>query len=97
MLQIYHLDKWLKRNITPPAEVNKIYCLGCGAEIVNPRKGQKFCSAKQVGYERAHKCRNNNSNPRNNTRRSYIRLISVPMLFDTSEYIQQEKRIYLAI
>jgi hypothetical protein len=44
---------------------NKRFCLSCGRDITKQDPRSKFCSAKFVGYEQAHKCRNDNSNPRN--------------------------------
>jgi hypothetical protein len=70
-------------------------CKGCGRAIINPSKFQLYCSAKVVGYNEAHKCRNNNSNIRNNTKRSIRRVLSIPLLFDMTDYIAPEKRMYL--
>ena len=51
-----------------PGEITDLKrCKGCGKIILKPRIGQMYCSAKIVGYTQAHKCRNNNSNPRNNS------------------------------
>lgn len=75
-----------------PGQRSVKYCLTCGRIIENPRKGQKYCSAKDVGYSQAHKCRNSASNPKNNTRRTIERIISIPLLFDLSETIAPEKR-----
>ena len=71
------------------------HCLTCGRIIEKPSKGQKYCSAKEVGYELAHKCRNSNSNPRNNARTSFQSLISIPLLFDLSEIIESDKLKFL--
>lgn len=81
-------------NPTNP-EQPTIYCKGCGRVIENPRVGQRFCSAKVVGYENAHRCRNNTTNPRHNTQRTIRRILSIPLLFDLSETIAPEKRMYL--
>ena len=72
-----------------------IHCQGCGRVIENPRNGQRFCSAKVVGYENAHRCRNNATNPRHNTQRTIKRILSIPLMFDLSETIAPEKRMYL--
>jgi len=71
------------------------HCLTCGRVIPNPRFNQSYCSAKQVGYEQAHKCRNSNSNPRNNARTSFQSLISIPLLFDLNEFIESDKLKFL--
>lgn len=72
-----------------------IICKGCGKVIDNPRPGQKFCSSKVVGYENAHKCRNMVYNPKHNTQRTIKRILSIPLMFDLSETIAPEKRMYL--
>ena len=79
---------------TEPAQQTTI-CKGCGRVIETPRPGQKFCSAKVVGYENAHKCRNMVYNPKHNTQRSIKRILSIPLMFDLSETIAPEKRMYL--
>lgn len=80
---------------TEPAQQTTI-CKGCGRVIENPRPGQKFCSAKVVGYENAHKCRNMVYNPKHNTQRTIKRILSIPLMFDLSDTIAPEKRMYLA-
>lgn len=72
-----------------------IYCKGCGRVIENPKKNQMFCSAKVVGYENAHRCRNSATNPRHNTQRTIRRILSIPLMFDLSETIAPDKRMYL--
>lgn len=49
-------------------------CQITGTDITDQRTGSKFVSAKKVGYQRAHKTRNRDSNPRNNTRRKILKL-----------------------
>ena len=71
------------------------HCKGCGRIITSPRINQSYCSAKEVGYKQAHKCRNSNSNPRNNARTSFQGLVSIPLLFDLSEFIESEKLKFL--
>jgi len=65
-------------DFVPPENINLIHCKGCGKIIIKPRKGQMFCSAKEVGYNKAHKCRNNSSNLRNNKKRSIMRKNLIP-------------------
>ncbi len=79
---------------TEPTQKTTI-CKGCGKVIDNPRPGQKFCSSKVVGYENAHKCRNMVYNPKHNTQRTIKRILSIPLMFDLSETIAPEKRMYL--
>lgn len=94
-------EKWDKLTrkyevkMSQPIQNNETQCKGCGRIIQNPRKGQKYCSAKEIGYDEAHKCRNNDSNIRNNTKRSIRRILSIPLMFDLSETISPEKRMYL--
>ena len=70
----------------------KRYCLSCGKEL-NPaqRANSKFCSAKFVGYEKAHQCRNNNSNPRNRFKRKIETIRGRGLLFDIIPYIDPGK------
>lgn len=49
-------------------------CLSCGRDISDQDPKSKFCSAKFVGEERAHKCRNDNSNPRNQHNRKLVKI-----------------------
>ena len=79
---------------TEPTQKTTI-CKGCGRVIENPRPGQKFCSAKVVGYENAHRCRNMVYNPKHNTQRTIKRILSIPLMFDLSDTIAPEKRMYL--
>ncbi len=64
------------------------YCQTCGRDISDQKKGAKFCSAKIVGYENAHKCRNDNSNPWNNLKNIIERdnERGLLFLFDTLPY-----------
>lgn len=70
-------------------------CKGCGKIIENPRINQSYCSANVVGYNQAHKCRNTNSNPRNNAKRSIKRILSIPLMFDLADTIAPDKLRYL--
>ena len=63
----------------------KRVCVTCGRDITNQRKGSKFCSEKLYGKE-VKKCRNENSNPRNNYKNKEIRLYSDLILFDVNEF-----------
>ncbi len=70
------LTRIYKGNLYQPTPTTETSCKGCGRIIPNPRKGQLYCSANVVGYNQAHKCRNNDSNIRNNTKRSIRRVLS---------------------
>jgi len=89
------LTRIYKDNLYQPTAPTETLCKGCGRIIPNPRKGQLYCSAKEIGYNEAHKCRNNNSNIRNNTKRSIRRVLSIPLMFDLRETIARDKRMYL--
>lgn len=67
----------------------KRYCKGCGYEL-HPEQSPRsvFCSAKYVGYKEAHKCRNGNSNPRNNLKNKIKRIEARGTLFDIKEYLK---------
>jgi hypothetical protein len=60
----------------------KRVCLSCGRDISTQKSGSKFCSAKIVGESEAHKCRNTNSNLRNNFKRKVEVIQSRGLLFD---------------
>jgi len=68
-----------------------IRCKGCGRIIPNQIKGQLYCSANEVGYEQAHKCRNNVSNPRNNLMNAIRRINTLPLIFDLYDGIPPDK------
>ena len=57
-------------------------CLSCGKDISSQKSGSKFCSAKIVGEDEAHKCRNSNSNERNNFKRKVEIIKGRGLLFD---------------
>ncbi len=68
-------------------------CLSCGRNISNQKDDSKFCSAKFVGEEQAHKCRNENSNPRNNLKNMIERdkERGLLFLFDTVPMLTERK------
>lgn len=72
-----------RKNGEKEITLEKRYCLSCGNEL-NPAQilNSKYCSAKYVGYERAHQCRNNNSNPRNNLKKKVRTITGRGLLFD---------------
>ena len=74
----------------------KRYCLSCGNELNPAQKiDSKYCSAKYVGYERAHQCRNNSSNPRNNFKNKIKKIEGKGILFDIRPFIDPGKRKFL--
>lgn len=62
-------------------------CITCGRDISGQRTGSKFCSEKLFG-KAAKKCRNTDSNPRNNHTRAIMRIERDPLLFDHSSYLK---------
>jgi hypothetical protein len=83
------------QNSTITSPNNAIRCAGCGAIIGNPNKGQKFCSAKLVGEKNAHRCRNRDSNPRNHAKSAIKRVLTIPLIFDLRDIIDEGKKKYL--
>jgi hypothetical protein len=62
-------------------------CVSCGKPLHREQKeGSKFCSAKFVGYEPAHKCRNADSNRRNNLKRKMEKINKKGVLFDVTQH-----------
>lgn len=58
------------------------YCISCGRDISHQKKGSKFCSELLFGKE-AKRCRNIDSNPRNNYIRKEERIYPGLLLFDS--------------
>lgn len=61
-------------------EPKQRFCVTCGRDISNQKKNSKFCSETIHGPE-VKKCRNIQSNPRNNYKRKQDRIYSGPTLF----------------
>jgi hypothetical protein len=62
-------------------------CRTCGRDISNQRPGSVFCSERLHGRA-AKRCRNADSNPRNNDLRKLQRIEGDPLLFDHSPYLR---------
>lgn len=62
------------------------YCKSCGRDITNQKKGSVFCSEARYGSE-AKRCRNRDSNPRNNYLRREVRIKSGGLLFEIDDFI----------
>lgn len=78
------------RQTTPPAQVR--VCQSCGRDISNQSPRSKFCSAKYVGYREAHKCRNMDSNPRNNLRSKIEMINRRGVLFEITPFMIQKRK-----
>lgn len=64
------------------------YCHSCGREITHQQPGSRFCSPKYVGQVEAHRCRNADSNKRNNLKRKLAKIYSRGVLFEVEPYLQ---------
>lgn len=74
---------------TPPRR----YCFTCGRDISTQKPTSMFCSAKIVGYSQAHRCRNNDSNPRNRIRYIKESEKANPPLFDTNPFFIEYRNV----
>jgi hypothetical protein len=63
------------------------HCKTCGRDISDQRAGSIFCSESKFG-KAAKKCRNTDSNPRNNFARALSRIEMQPMLFDHKPFLK---------
>lgn len=74
---------------SPPANTDreKRICKSCGRDISRQRDSSQFCSAKYVGEQSAHKCRNTDSNQRNNLKTKIKKINGRGVLFDISPFI----------
>lgn len=77
--------------------LTKSVCLSCGKDITTQKSGSKFCSAKIVGESEAHKCRNTNSNYRNNFKRKVEIIKGRGLLFDIMPFFIFNNKESLAI
>lgn len=59
----------------------KRYCKTCRRDISEQKTDSIFCGEKKVGYTNAHRCRNIDSNKRNNYKRKYGEMIGQISLF----------------
>jgi hypothetical protein len=76
--------------------IEKRYCKGCGNPLhPDQKKGSVFCSAKFVGYERAHQCRNIVFNPSNNFTKKLMNIEAKGLLFDIQPFFDPGKRKFL--
>ncbi len=66
------------------------HCKSCGRDISQQQPGSIFCSEKIYGAE-GKKCRNWDSNPRNNFRKRESKLSVNGLLFDTGPLLKDER------
>ena len=77
---------------TEPQLSQTKYCKTCGRDISDQRAGSIFCSESKYG-KAAKKCRNTDSNPRNNFTRAVARIELNPMLFDHTPFLKLSNKI----
>jgi hypothetical protein len=69
-------------------------CETCGKDISMNRKGSIFCSEKY--NPDAKKCRNKNSNPKNNFRTQFKKINKQPSLFDIPELLPENRKAWVS-
>lgn len=62
------------------------FCKSCGRDISDQKRGSVFCSETRYGAE-AKRCRNQDSNPRNNYLRREAKIKSGGLLFEIEDFI----------
>jgi predicted RNA-binding Zn-ribbon protein involved in translation (DUF1610 family) len=68
-------------------EKPKRFCASCNKDITHQKDSSKFCSPKYVGEVEAHKCRNTDSNKRNNLKYKIQRIYSRGVLFEIEPFM----------
>lgn len=63
------------------------FCATCKNDISNQPDNSIFCSPKYVGEVAAHKCRNGNSNPRNNYKKKVEKMMMKGLLFPLDTFL----------
>ena len=79
-----HLGNMSKGN---PTGFNTMTCITCGRDISDQKAGSKYCSEKTFGRD-AKKCRNRNSNKRNNMIRKIHYVESKGILFPINQFLK---------
>jgi hypothetical protein len=88
-----HLGNMSKGNHTV---FNTMTCITCGRDISNQKAGSKYCSEKTFGKD-AKKCRNQNSNKRNNMIRKIHYVESKGILFPINQFLKIPEEIQVII
>ena len=68
----------------------KRFCKSCNSDISHQKNDSSFCSAKYVGYENAHRCRNT----KNNFKYKIEKIQSKGILFDIEPFFCKKVRNY---
>jgi hypothetical protein len=71
-----------------PNSLEQRHCKSCGKDISQQKKGSLYCSESLYGAE-GKKCRNRNSNPRNNFYKKEKKAKERGLLFDTIPFINK--------
>jgi hypothetical protein len=89
-----HFTNTVKSEIREPSSFTSVVartCQSCGRDITDQRKNSKFCSETKYGPD-GKRCRNFDSNPRNNRKRKEDRFYRIgPTLFDVRPYLYFKK------
>ncbi|SNC77735.1 hypothetical protein SAMN06265337_4344, partial [Hymenobacter gelipurpurascens] len=89
----HSLSKEEGGGISERAKPDAHSCKTCGRPINTSNATAKFCSPKERGSAAAKRCRNADSNLRNNKRRALHRIESTPLLFDTRPFIRVPEEV----
>ena len=73
---------------TPPA--TQRFCKTCGRDISDQKGNSRFCSARLVGEKQAHKCRNMDSNKRNNFLNREKKMYGDQLLFEVKTLLRPD-------
>jgi hypothetical protein len=89
--ELYNLTVKVKgNNVQSLGLPNPRFCISCGRDISHQDKRSSFCSPKSVGEVAAHRCRNKDSNRRNNLKGKIERLKRRGLLFDITPYLNNQ-------
>ncbi|HXI01474.1 MAG TPA: hypothetical protein VNI52_14490 [Sphingobacteriaceae bacterium] len=89
-------DRLDNKSLSNPNRFNPMRCISCNRDISGQKAGSKFCSEKTFGKD-AKKCRNKNSNPRNNFIRKIHYVESKGLLFPLDQFIKIPENLELNI
>lgn len=90
--QIGEMANFLSNTYTRKNDKKRL-CLSCGREISDQKQNSLFCSAKYVGEKEAKRCRNKDSNPRNNMERKLNKINKRGVLFDIGPFMVQATKM----
>ncbi|MES2519312.1 MAG: hypothetical protein V4585_14450 [Bacteroidota bacterium] len=85
-------DNQYQKNVPKFSSVRR--CKSCGKDISMNREGSVFCSVKY--NPDAKQCRNKDSNPKNNFRTQFQKIIRQPSLFDIPELLPENRKAWIS-